>query len=224
MADINVNQTSVVISTYDNSRLGGLNNILEAWLKQSNEVILCDCSCGKFQTTLPIIHIRFNQDLGNKTRHAASLLTSNDFIIKADDDVMPRQGLIHDMHKAWLEVGGGIVGLLGRTFKGENYLRQTTFYRADLVRSPICVDFVGITTFTPRNYLAFDLKGCLNPIEDLFWQMKCFPKVPKWVVPTTNFRILPEAKNPNEALYLNTQAQKIRQDFYRKYYLKSYRQ
>lgn len=218
-----MNTASVVISTYDNSRLKYLHNILKAWLTQASEVILCDCSCGKFRTTLPITHIQFNQDLGNKTRHAASLLTSNDFIIKADDDVMPKPGLIHDLHEGWLEVGGGVVGLLGRTFEGENYISQTTSYRANSVNVPVRVDFVGITTFTPRNYLAFDLKGCLNPIEDLFWQMKCFPGIPKWVVPTTNFELLPEAENASEALYKNTRAQKIRQNFYREYYLEHYK-
>ena len=212
----------MVISTYDNSRLGSLEYILEAWLQQSSEVLLCDCSCGRFKTTLPIVHIQFNQDLGNKTRHAASLLTSNDFIIKADDDLMPKPGLIKDLHEGWLEVGGGIVGLLGRTFEGENYITQTTSYRANSINAPIRVDFVGITTFTPRNYLAFDLKGCLNPIEDLFWQMKHFPGAPKWVVPTTNFKLLPEAENPDEALYKNTRAQRIRQNFYREYYLRNY--
>ena len=217
-----MNVASVVISTYDNSRLPHLHDVIEAWLEQTNEVILCDCSDGKFHTTLPIIHVQFNKDLGNKTRHALSLLTSNDFVIKADDDVLPRPGLIQDLHEGWLEVGGGIVGLLGRTFEGVHYTGQTTSYRANFVVDPVRVDFVGITTFSPRNYLAFDLKGCLNPIEDLFWQMKHFPDVPKWVVPSVNFKLLPESENPGEALYLNTRAQKIRQNFYEEYYLKNY--
>jgi len=210
---------SVVIVAY--RRLETLEAVLNAWLKQADEVYLCDCS-DKFETKLPITHVRFHPDLGNKTRHAVALLTSGEFVIKADDDVLPKDGLTKDFLKAWNITGKGILGLLGRRFHGESYYKNTSSLRASKLNILQRADFVGVVTFTSRDFLSFDLAGCSSPIEDLFWQMKCYPEIPKWVVPTKNYENLPTAID-SACLFYNQKARQTREGFYREYYLKNYK-
>jgi len=209
---------SVVIPTY--RRLGTLEEVLKGWLEQTDDVWLADSS-NKFETSLPINHVRFNPDPGNMNRHAIALLTHGDFVIKADDDVVPLPGLGEDLVAGSVK-NDGIVGIHGRTFKGENYYGDTVCYSAAKIDKPIKVDFVGIITCSPRKYLAFDLKGCLTPIEDVFWQMGAFPNVNKYVVPTRNYRQLLTSED-NNCLFYNKKARKQRMRYCREWYRSMHR-
>ena len=213
-------ETSVVIVAY--RRYETLEPILKAWLSETPDVWLCDCGEG-YETILPINIIRFTPDPGNRSRHAIATLTSGDFVIKADDDLLPEKGFIADLRKGLIEAGSnGMCGVIGRKFNGESYYNNTTFYASSKVKEIQEVDFVGVTTFSPRAFLAFDLKGCLSPIEDLFWQMKAFPRVPKYVIPTEKYQNLKIASD-KDCLFHDKEARILRETFYREYYLKNYK-
>ena len=94
---------SVVIVSY--RRVDTLESVLQAWLNQVDEVFLCDCS-GKFETNLPITHIKFHPDPGNKVMHAMALLTQGDFVILADDDILPKVGFAEDLYNGYKSSGG----------------------------------------------------------------------------------------------------------------------
>lgn len=211
---------SVVIVTY--RRLKSLGIILQAWLKETSDVWLCDCSKKGFATKLPINIIRFSPDPGNRTRHAISLLTKGKLVIKADDDIMPHPGLAKDFLKYQEKFGPAIMGIHGRTFHGESYYMHTRMVGAKQLKRPNRVDFVGVITCAPRAYLAFDLNGCNSNIEDLFWQMKCFPKVPKYVIPTNKFHNLPESKDEGR-LCGTPKDRHERRRFYTAWYNKNYK-
>ena len=213
-----MSKVSIVIMTY--RRLSNLEGILKAWLAQTPDVWLVDSS-NEFTTELPIHHVRFSPDPGSKIWHATALLTEGDFVIKACDDILPKSGLLDDLIKGWQQVKGGMIGIYGKELKGPSYYKNTVPIIANRILSPQKVDFIGNTTLTPRQYLAFDLKGCLSPIEDIFWHMKAFPEVPKWIIPTKQYRNLPEHKD-KECLSRNNEARKIREEFYQEYYLKNY--
>jgi len=202
---------SVVIQTY--RRYESLGRILKAWLDQADEVFLADCGPG-FITKLPIIHVRFNRDIGNKTRHSVALLTNGDFVIKADDDLLPKPGLVDDFRQHYKP---GILGLIGRKFRGPSYYKDTEFFKSSKIERPIKVDFVGVCTYAPRSLMAFDLKGCDNAVEDLFWQVKQFRCVDKWVIPTKNYEDLPEC-NDRGSLFHDPKARIVREKFYAENY------
>jgi len=212
---------SIVVLTH--RRYKDLDAVLNAWLSETPDVWLCDCGPG-YKTSLPVNIVHVIPDCGSKARHAVANLTSGDFVIKADDDVMPLPGFIKDIHNGWAEAGSnGICGIIGRRFNGESYYRKTSFcasYKVDKIQK---VDFVGVITFSPREYLAFDLKDCQTPVEDLYWQMKAFPEVPKYVVPTKRYKNL-ESSNDSGCLFHNEKAREIREIFYKEYYLKNYRE
>jgi hypothetical protein len=75
------------------------------------------------------------------------------------------------------------------------------------------VDFVGICTASPRNFLSFDLKGCKSSIEEIFQQCGAFPTIPKWVFPTKNYGHTIGADRPG-CLCKDPKAQAEREAYY----------
>jgi hypothetical protein len=209
-------KTSVVIVTY--RRLDRIADVCAAWVAQSPDVWLCDCSPhGAKGIPSAVKIVQFVPDPGNKSRHAVALLTDGDFVIKADDDVLPAPGLIDDYHRSFQKVGPGIFGLNGRVFNGPSYYKNSKSFRAPEISIETLVDFAGVCTFTPREYLAFDLRGCDSPIEDLFWQIECFPEVIKWIIPTKKFTNLPSA-NDDKCLFRSADSRAVREKYFKRIY------
>ena len=190
---------SVVVSTYDRAeRLATLESVLAAWLGETPDVWLADGS-GRFETRLPVRIVSSRPDAGNRLRHAVATLTNGEFVVKADDDVLPHPGFLDDL-RAHAFAAGGILGIIGRRFNGPRYHGDTVFFKASAVPRPTRVDFVGGVTCAPRSLLPFDLLGCTNDVEDLFWQLGAFPSATKTVIPTTRYENLPDAHSDG-ALY-----------------------
>ena len=218
---------SVIVSTY--RRYKNLKAILEGWLQQSDEVILIDSSKDNFISklpeikSLPISIVTISPDYGNKIRHAITNITKGDYIILADDDLLPKPNLAQDLYQGYKTVGGDtIVGLIGRQFNKKKLYKDTTFFRADNIDKPIKTDFVGVVYFTPREFIGFDVRDLENAVDDLYWQLKIFPNVNKYVVPTKNYENLPECTDKG-CLYRDPKSKVIRQKFYEEYYLKYYK-
>ena len=213
-------KVSVVIVTY--RRFDNLRRIIDTWLAETPDVWLCDCSeNGVPFSVSDVHHCRFYPDPGNRVRHAVATLTSGDIVIKADDDILPRPGLAADFVKHMGTLGPSILGIHGRIFRGPRYYGNTKHYGSKSITKPLRVHFVGVTTCAPREYLAMDLRGCDTETEDLYWQMKCYPKVPKYVIQTDKFMNLPESKDSGR-LCQSPKARAVRERFYREYYLKHY--
>lgn len=209
---------SVVVVTY--RRLETLGPVLEAWLSQASEVWLADCSGVPFKAPDKVRHVRFSPDPGSKARHAMALMTNGDLVFKADDDVMPKAGLVDDFLATWKIYGTAFYGVHGRTFNGPAYYKNTVCYSARQIERPVQVDFVGVCTMCDRSLLAYDLKGCGTAIEDLFCQCGIWPQVKKIIVPTTNYVSLPDASGPG-CLYYNRGARTEREAFYAKVWKQS---
>jgi len=223
-------KVSVVVVTY--RRLHSLGDILQAWLAETPDVWLCDCSKKGFKTSLPINIIRARPDPGSKIRHAVALMTTGDIVIKADDDITPWPGLVKDFVDNMKKVGPAILSVHGRKFFGPNYYAQTFMYGSKGVQKGIYathpagepkeVDFVGVITCAPRELLSMDLMGCKSEIEDLFWQMEKYPDAKKYVIPTLNYHNLKESKDDGRLCAPNTNSRIVRQAYYKKMYEENY--
>jgi len=220
---------SVVVVTY--RRLESLDKILLAWLNETPDVWLCDCSPGGFNTTLPIKIIRAIPDPGSKIRHAVATLTEGDIVIKADDDIIPFPGLAADFVINMERVGPAILSVHGRKFRGPSYYSNTVMFGSKGVTAgqygqpgsePQEVDFVGVITCAPRELLPMDLVGCKSEIEDLFWQMGKYPDAKKYVIPTTNYTNLKESKDDRRLCAPGTESRIIRSAYYKKMYEANY--
>jgi hypothetical protein len=210
---------SAVVVTY--RRLKRLNMILEAWLRETPDVWLCDCSAEGFKTDLPINYVYAKPDPGNRIRHAVALMTSGTWVVKADDDIVPHAGLGADFVKWGEQLGPCIMGVHGRTFQGPDYYRNTTLYGAKAQQVPIPVDFVGVITCSARHFLAMDLKKCQTEVEDLYWQMARYSKAPKFVIPTKHFQNMDECRDHGR-LCGTAPSRSIRKEFYTAWYAKEY--
>ena len=199
-----------------------MREIIGYWLEETPDVWLCDCSReGANIKGLNVNYVRFAPDPGNRVRHAVALLTRGDLVIKADDDVLPRKGMVADFEKRMAELGPAILGIHGRIFHGPSYYHNTKHFGAKELKKALKVDFVGVVTCSPREYLPMDLRRCATEVEDLYWQMACFPKAKKYIIATDKFMNLPESKDAGR-LCADSGARKIREDFYRKYYQEHY--
>ena len=220
---------SVVVVTY--RRLKSIDRILSAWLEQTPDVWLCDCSGSGHKTNLPITILKASPDPGNKIRHAAATMTTGDIVIKADDDIIPFPGLVNEFITYMEKYGPAILSVHGRTFSGPRYYSNTTLYGSKGICSgqyggpkdkPVEVDFVGVTTCSPREYLPMDLRECKTEIEDLFWQMEKYRNVKKYVIPTVNYTNLPESKDELRLCRPKSESRIVRQAYYEKWYEANY--
>lgn len=210
---------SVVVVAY--RRFQNLEAILKGWLAQTPDVWLCDCSEAGFKTTLPIRRVHAWPDPGNKIRHAVALMTSGDLVIKADDDLIPGPTLVAQFVKAYEAKGDAIYGIHGRKFLGPRYYAQTRLYGPGNANGIQEVDFVGVITCAPRKYLPMDLRHCATEVEDLYWQMACYPTVKKYVIGTKDVRHLPECRDAGR-LCGTRPSRVVRQRFYEAYYRRHY--
>jgi hypothetical protein len=210
---------SVVVVTY--RRLKRLNKILAAWLKETPDVWLCDCSADGFKTDLPIRYVYAKPDPGNRIRHAIALLARGEWVVKADDDIIPHQGLGGDFLKWGDQLGPCIMGVHGRTFHGPDYYRDTKMFSGKVVQQPQKVDFVGVITCAARKFLPMDLQGCRTEIEDLFWQMAKYPQASKFVIPTANYFNMDECRDHGR-LCGTAPSKAIRRQYYRTFYQRWY--
>ena len=211
---------SVVVVTY--RRLARLGEVLAGWLKETPDVWLCDCSKDGFKTDLPVNIVRCRPDPGNRVRHAVALMTKGDLVIKADDDIVPLPGLAAAFVAAHAKHGEGIYGVHGRIFNGERYYMDTRLIGSKQLKETQAVDFVGVITAAPRSLLPFDLRGCGSGVEDLFWQMKCFPRAAKYVISTDKFRNLPECRD-KDRLCGTPEQRNVRRKFYTDWYRRNYK-
>lgn len=204
---------SVVLVTY--RRLARLPEILAAWCAQCNDVWLCDCSKDGAAGIPPAVKVaRFTPDPGNRTRHAVALMTSGDICIKADDDILPLPGLVGDFIRWHGKLGPCISGVHGRIFRSSDYY-DSEMVAAHKQTVPVHVDFVGVLTCSDRRYLPMDLRECGTDIEDLWWHSWCYPRAPKYVIPTANYNNLPESRDA-ERLCANKEGKARRRQFFAK--------
>ena len=211
---------SVVVVTC--RRLARLGEILEAWLRETPDVWLCDCSEAGFQTTLPVKIVRAVPDPGNKIRHAVALLTSGDLVIKADDDAMPLPGLAADFARNLEKHGEAIYGIHGRTFHGRDYYHNTRLIGAKAIAATTPVDFVGVVTAAPRPLLPMDLRDCATEVEDLYWQMARYTAAKEFVIRTNRFHHLRESKDAGR-LCGTKASREVRNTWYERWYVRTYR-
>lgn len=202
---------SVVVTTY--KRYDRLGLILEAWLNETANVFLANG--GKwFDTTLPIHQHLYSPDPGNKIRFSTAALTTTDFIVLADDDVLPKPGIINDFLKCYNE-NPGIYGVIGRLPDSDDYFK-CSFIRADKIEKPIETFFVGVIYFTHRKTLFFDLRDLKHrAYDDLYWHMVAYRKTHKYVFPTKKYENLKPECNDADSIFKKDKS--IRNDFYKMY-------
>lgn len=211
---------SVVIATHP-ARYGTVGQVVRAWLglKEIDDVILAIGGQGGGHSIPWEVKVHnYDPDPGNKIRFASGKLAKNQRIILADDDVIPKPGLIDDYLKARIKLfRSPFMGILGKKFDNPEYLK-CTHYRADEINEVKEVGFVGVMYFINTWKLNFSMQGLNHiAIDDLYWQLLCYPDKKKYVFPTKNYEDLWPTCNDKTAIFKNMDNRKVRQDFYKKH-------
>lgn len=213
---------SAIITTY--RRYATLDEVVASWLAQPvDELWVLDGGAKYRPGTMAdprLLVFRMPADLGTKMDYAFALLTEGDLILLADDDIVVSPGFLADLHLCW-SAGGGIVGVIGRTFHGPAYWGETRFLRSSDLLEPARAGFVGCICLAARELFGFDVRGCPRNCDDLWWQMRVHPDAPKRVAPTVRYRNLPAASDP-AAMYHTPRLRAQREAFYREHYLRTY--
>ena len=212
------NKVSVVITTYRDR--GHLFEIIDTWLSENINVYVADGSRDgigsmHLKTTSQYHHYHYYPDPGNKIRFATAQLTTTPYVILADDDFMPKPGLIEDFFSYNKY---GFMGLIGKKPDSPHY-RKCSFYRADKIKEPVRTFFVGVCYFVNRELLQFDYSGLKNrAVDDLYWQLHKFPTVPKHVIPTKNYENLFPDCSDKESIFKTPESKEYREHYYADWY------
>lgn len=206
---------SVIVTTY--RRYGRIREILRAWKDAgADEVILANGGRAIRKDGDFFAEHLYNPDPGNRIRFASAHLAKNDFVVLADDDVMPKPHIFADF---WFYYSDqpGIYGVIGRKPNADSYFK-TTFFKASEIKSPVQTFFVGVIYFTHRKYLQFDISKIPNKaVDDLYWHMVAFPDVKKIVFPTTEYENMFPECNDKDCIFHSGEAREVRDSFYIKY-------
>ena len=227
-----MSSVSVIVTTYHPGRQSGLDGIAKAWLTQPVEQVWILDGLGSYRPGPYFSAMeegadeRFRvfktgpPDIGNGADYCFALMTSGDYVILADDDMVPCAGFV----ERCLEHAGAadILGVIGRIFKGPQYRGDTLFVAGAKATQPTPVDFVGVCTFCHRRCFGFDVRGLhpeLRNCDDLWWQMKQCPELSKAVILVGGlYRNLPTSRGADPSSMFRSGLDQSRQDFYEKHY------
>lgn len=207
-------KVTVVITTY--RRYERLNLVIQKWsaLPEVDEVILMNGG-EFFNTGQEIKQVYFVPDFGNKSRFLGAAMAENDFVIMADDDVIPKPGLVQDFLKAYEKKGYGIYGIIGRKPDNEDYFKAT-FIRADKLEEIEPVAFCGVVYFAKKKHTQFELRFLTQrAIDDLTWQLGFFPNLKKYVIASKNYENLFPECNDEGAIFKTQFDRQIRQNYWK---------
>lgn len=204
-------KVTVIVTCYDRFKRFG--EVLQGWLNQVDEVIVLDNS-GKFKTDLPVLVCSMSKNYGPAMKYSMSFWARNQWVIYADDDVLPLPGLAEDLwkHRAL----GSVASIIGRVFDGESYYTSTG-YRGRNISKPIRADWVGCGgAIVHRSYGAVNVKDC--PKEDGVcilddWWFTRENNLDLYVIPTKNYQFLDTAR-----MSRRSGVKKLREEWYDKYY------
>jgi hypothetical protein len=201
-------------------RFQNLEEIIKTWLSEPEvtEFILWDNS-GEYKTNLPIKLINCNFNMSPAVRYSISIMSKNDIIINADDDLLPHQGMVSSLLSVYKETN--MVGISGLKFKGTSSFFDYEYVSGNEIKSPTVVDCIsGPVSLTHKNNLLGYNYSQLNIYHlELHLQgmaKRSFRKMPA-IVPPVKYTELVESRD-NNALFLKPEARDAKNQLYKKYF------
>jgi hypothetical protein len=211
---MNKSDITVIITTY--RRYTHLSKIVDGWQAQCPNVIIANG--GKWFNKPGVPQVVYNPDPGNKIRFSAAIISLTDYVLLADDDVMPLPGLVNDFIKWGDKYPDAILGVIGRLMTDPLYWK-CPFIRASKLTEPLETAFVGVLYFSHRKYMLMDLSHFKHrALDDLNWQLVEFPNVKKYVIPTKNYQNILELCNDKQSIFKTPESRGVREKFWCKEY------
>lgn len=165
---------SVIITVW--RRFKYLPEIISGWCAQADELIIWDNS-GNFKThgiADNVLVINSSRNLGDPAKFQAVTLAKNDWVIIADDDVLPKPGLVSELRDAIQKLShylweDRIFGYFGRMLLPHSYRESPTIQGTD-IKTVTEVPWIGQLYFGHRSNFIFDSPYWISSIlSDLYW-------------------------------------------------------
>ena len=224
-------KTSLFIPTW--KRFKYMREVIEAWLPQVDDMTIWDDSradniVSTFRDHPKINVIRASKRMGSHVKFKSAQLLKNDWVIIADDDIIPGEILVQELIK-WqsycclqnnADKENIIISIFGRRFSKDGY-QSHPLQRADKITEIKEVDWAGRLLFGHRRNFMVDITACPNTLlDDLFWSFELRRQIP-WaqifVIPTKEWRNTPDSNN-EFSLSRTPGYWKLRDDFVKKHY------
>jgi hypothetical protein len=191
--------------------------IVEAWRCEVEEVIVWNNGPYPEPRHQPgVLVVECSENIGAKAKLFAAGLAANDVVILADDDMLPRSGIVGDL---WRFHGPDrMVGVFGRKFR--NDYRHARRYWGKEIAEPMQVDCLGtgLCMLEKRWLLGPDFRTYPDYIDLYFEYDHAIPAGLKElvVVPTRAYEHLPCSRDEH-ALYRRPGAWDAKDELYRRY-------
>ena len=176
-------------------RFEHFNEIIDAWLSEPevNEVLIWDNS-GSFKCDKEgVVIINSQKNINGAVKYNIAVMAENDLIINADDDIMPKPGIVKQLLAHYDD--DAFIGVAGSRII-DGWTQREGFKN---VKEPVEVDIVvGYLSLTnKKNLLGFDFSKFLWYNCELEMAGRTQDKLKQLVVPADAFEILPEAFDEN---------------------------
>lgn len=205
-------KATVILVCYN--RFERFDEVLQAWFDQVDEVIVLDNS-GKFKTDLDVLVVSMSKNYGPVMKYSMSFWARNEWIIYADDDILPLPGLAKDLWE--LKAIGDAVSMIGRVFDGKSYYTSTG-YRGRNAPHIIKADWVGCgCAIVHRSHGAVNVRNCpvdkkgICVLDD--WWFTRENALELYIIPTDNYRFLQQGVFSKRA-----EVRRLREEWYDKHY------
>ena len=205
-------KATVIIVCYD--RFKRFEEILRSWLSQVDEVIVLDNS-GKFKTDLDVLVVSMSKNYGPVMKYSMSFWAKNEWIVYADDDILPLPGFAKDLWKQ--KKLGSAVSMIGRIFDGKSYYTSSG-YRGRNTGKIRKADWVGCGgAIIHRSHGAVNVRNCpvdkkgICILDDWWFTME--NGLEMYIIPTDNYRFLQQG-----VISKRIEVKQLREEWYDKYY------
>lgn len=192
--------------------------ILSEWMKQADEILVFDNS-GKFKTDLDVTVISSTRNFGPQGKYPLGLYARNNIVMFADDDIMPKPGLVEDYLKYYKHKYA--IGILGRVFDGKSYYgtEGSTGYWGHEIDKLQQVDWLGGgLTMVSRGLCGVPVMECPHmTIDDMWWEHHFPENIEMYVIPTDKYEFLEEGYK-DDALHKSDEIVKYREEYYKKWF------
>lgn len=201
-----------------------ISNLLEAWIRQVDDITVWDDSGEARKYPEEITVIRASKRQGSHIKFKSAQMLKNDMVLISDDDVMPSPNLVIDLvngfNKIPLDASLKVITIFGRRFSENGYQSQP-LQRADLISEAVEVDWAGRLIFGHRLNFMVDITKCPDSrLDDLFWAFELRRQRPRakiFSIPTKEWSDTPDA-NSDVALSRSPGYWGLRDDFVKQHY------
>jgi GT2 family glycosyltransferase len=161
---------SVVLCTW--KRYAEINTVVNYYKKHTDDIVIWD-NGGQVDQHIEnksgILIIKPSENIGSCAKFKATAFAKYNYILISDDDVIPEEGFIEELHSSYQNNYADLMAIFGRKFpEGGGYNHdENQRVRSKDINTLTTVDFLGQLYFGHRDYFTVDFKNTKSVYDDI---------------------------------------------------------